>query len=322
MIPNANIYTDFAGLTKLRADVSNDANSQKNLREVAGQFEALFTQLVLKSMREAKLSDGLYDSDQEQQYLEMFDAQLALDLSKGSGLGLADMLVRQLAHGAGALAQDKANPGGVAEGASGPGAAQKWPGNGGAPTYCSQSQGCDVPGADSETNGLGRSPQAFVETLWPYARKAANSLGVAPRTLLAQAALETGWGKSVPCHPDGRSSHNVFGIKAETDWQGERVTVPTIEHENGVAVRRSSAFRSYASLEESFADYVRLLANDPRYRAAVEKTDDSATFAQALQQAGYATDPAYAQKIGAVLSGKTLDAAAAGLKVSSNGPLT
>lgn len=162
MIPNADIYTDFEGLTKLRADVSNGTNSQKNLREVAGQFEALFTQLVLKSMREAKLSDGLYDSDQEQQYLEMFDAQLALDLSKGSGLGLADMLVRQLGHGVGAAAQDKANPGGVAERPSGQGAAQKWPGNGGAQTYCSRSQGCDAPGADSETNGRGRS-QGFLQ---------------------------------------------------------------------------------------------------------------------------------------------------------------
>ncbi len=178
------------------------------------------------------------------------------------------------------------------------------------------------PGATRTMDGPGQSPQAFARSLWPHARKAAGRLGVAPEALLAQAALETGWGKSLPRHPDGRSSHNVFGIKAGPSWRGERVAVPTLEHEDGVAVRKRAEFRSYASLEEGFADYVRLLTSGPRYREALEKSGDSAVFMQALQRAGYATDPSYADKIGAVLNSEVLGTAVAALKISRNGPLT
>jgi flagellar protein FlgJ len=294
MIPNADIYTDFAGLTKLRADVRSDANSQKNLREVASQFEALFTKLILKNMREAKLSEGLFDSNQEDQYLDLFDSQLALHLSRGAGLGLSDMLVRQLSQGMGTATQDGGDAGRITE-------------------RSREGRAMDGPG---------QSPQAFAQSLWPPAQKAAGRLGVAPEALLAQAALETGWGKSLPRHPDGRSSHNVFGIKAGPSWRGERVAVPTLEHEDGVAVRKRAEFRSYASLEEGFDDYVRLLTNEPRYRQALEKSGDSAVFMQVLQRAGYATDPSYAEKIGAVLNSEALGTAVAALKISHNGPLT
>lgn len=305
MIPKTDIYTDFQGLAQLRADVRADGNSAAKLREVAGQFEALFTQMVLKNMREAKLADGLYASDQEEQYLGMFDAQLALQLSRGSGLGLKDMLVRQLGGAAGIVA-----PRDTEDSGRGVEPSREKPVAGNRPA--------DMPA----TEGPGRSPSAFASSLWPHARKAAGRLGVAPEVLVAQAALETGWGKSVPQHPDGRTSHNVFGIKAGPGWSGERVSVPTLEYEDGVAVRRPAEFRSYASLDECFADYARLLTNAPRYRQALEQSGDSARFAQALARAGFATDPAYAQKINAILDGGTLATSVAALKISSAGPLT
>jgi flagellar protein FlgJ len=119
MTSNADVYTDFQGLTKLRADVRADAKSQKNLQEVAGQFEALFTQMVLKNMREAKLADGIFGSEQEDQYLQMFDAQLALQLSKGSGLGLKEALIKQLSNSLGVVPpQDATSAGPATDGLS------------------------------------------------------------------------------------------------------------------------------------------------------------------------------------------------------------
>ena len=305
MIPKADIYTNFQGLAQLRADVRADGNSAAKLSEVAGQFEALFTQMVLKNMREAKLADGLFGSDQEEQYLGMFDAQLALQLSRGSGLGLKDMLVRQLGGAARIVApQDREDTGRGVEQSREKSAA----GN----------RQADMPAMD----GPGQSPSAFASSLWPHARKAAGHLGVAPEVLVAQAALETGWGKSVPRHPDGSTSHNVFGIKAGPGWSGERVSVPTLEYEGGVAVRRPAEFRSYASLDECFADYARLLTNAPRYRQALDQSGDGTHFAQALARAGFATDPAYAQKIEAILNGGALATSVTALKISSAGPLT
>lgn len=289
---SAEIYTDFQALAKLRAETRAEANSPENLRRVAGQFEALFMQMVLRSMREANLSEGLFGSDAEKHYQDMFDAQLTLKLAQGPGVGLAETLVRQLSRVA-----DMTQAGGVAD----------------RPAGSSDKQAVD---------GLGQSPEAFARGLWPHARQAAGDLGVAPEALIAQAALETGWGKSPIRHPDGRSSYNLFGVKAGAGWPGERVSVPTLEYENGVAVRGHAEFRAYGSLAEGFADYVRLLKEQPRYREALDQARDPAAFAQALQRAGYATDPAYAQKIEAILNRGGFSEAVAALKVSGERPLT
>jgi flagellar protein FlgJ len=134
----------------------------------------------------------------------------------------------------------------------------------------------------------------------PHAQKAAAALGVDPASLVAQAALETGWGKSVPCAADGSCSFNLFGIKAGTSWSGATVNVPTLEFEDGVAVRKVDRFRAYGSIGDSFMDYARLIANSPRYAGALGTGGDVAGFASALQAGGYATDPEYASKIEAV----------------------
>lgn len=290
MTPAADIYTDLSGLARLRAEARTDAHSPEALRKAASQFEALFIQMVLKGMREAKLADGLFENENNDHYRDMFDAQLSVSLSQGRGLGLADVIVRQLSQ-----------QGGVVAPVAGQTEPLKMP-----PTSAAE---------------IGRSPESFVQTLWPHAQQAAEKIGVNPRALLAQAALETGWGQGAIRHADGRNSHNVFNIKATPDWQGERVRVATTEYENGAAVPCTAEFRAYGSYAEAFADYARVLAQ-PRYAEARQQGTDAVAFGHALARAGYATDPAYGRKLASVLNGYALNAGLTALKVSGGGPLT
>lgn len=271
-----NTSFDFSGLASLR----NDARAQDPaaLKEAAKQFESLFTQMLLKSMRDANKGfgeDSLFGSQQGDFYQDMFDDQMAMHLSKGKGLGLADMLVQQLTRAGMVSSADET----AKTQAS-------------APTQ-------SISSADDQ-QPLAKSKADFVRTLWPHAQRAGSQLGVDPHALLAQAALETGWGKSVPSQSGGASSFNLFGIKAGSSWAGATTNVPTLEFEEGVAVRRVERFRSYASPADSFSDYAALISNNPRYANAVGVGGDVATFASALQEGGYATDPNYASKVVAV----------------------
>jgi flagellar protein FlgJ len=144
------------------------------------------------------------------------------------------------------------------------------------------------------------SPEDFVQQLWPCAEAAGRELGVDPTHLLAQAALETGWGKSLPCDASGSPSFNFFGIKAGADWTGDTVAQRTLEFQGGVPVPQVAQFRAYDSAQASFRDYVALLRDNPRYAAALNTGNDAKAFATALQRGGYATDPAYAQKIASI----------------------
>ena len=174
-----------------------------------------------------------------------------------------------------------------------------------------QATGAAVPAADAAAateaaaGFAPRSPEQFVAKIWHHAQAAARELGVDARALVAQAALETGWGRKQIQRGDGDSAHNLFGIKA-TGWKGERVSSGTHEYVNGVRVSEKAEFRAYASPAESFADYVRMLKNNPRYRQALQSGGDVRRFAQALQNAGYATDPSYAAKIAAIANGPTI----------------
>ncbi|MEA9606949.1 flagellar assembly peptidoglycan hydrolase FlgJ [Xanthomonas campestris pv. plantaginis] len=165
--------------------------------------------------------------------------------------------------------------------------------------------------ASSAAASLGeRTPEGFVAKIWTHAQKAARELGVDPRALVAQAALETGWGRRGI--GNGGDSNNLFGIKA-TGWNGAKVTTGTHEYVNGVKTTESADFRAYGSAEESFADYVRLLKNNSRYQTALQAGTDIKGFARGLQQAGYATDPGYAAKIAAIANGPTIDRAVAAI---------
>jgi peptidoglycan hydrolase FlgJ len=267
---NINFFADFQGLAALKNDAKEQAPAA--LKEAARQFESLFTQMLLKSMREANKSfgeDSLFGSDQGEMYQDMFDDQIAMQLSKGKGLGLADMLVRQLQGGVQGTGQTSAST-------------------------------PSAPAANRQP--LTASKDDFLRTLRPHAEQAARELGVDPNALLAQAALETGWGRSVPCNAQGECSFNLFGIKAGSQWSGATVNVPTLEFEDGIPVRKVERFRAYDSPADSFRDYAALIRDSSRYASARGAGDNVEAFATALQQGGYATDPLYAQKIAAVAS--------------------
>ena len=276
MTAPVNFYADFQGLASLKHDAK--AQDPGALKEVAKQFESLFTQMMLKSMRDANRSmgeDSMFGSEQADFYQDMFDDQLAVHLSKGKGLGLADMLLRQLAQSGG-----------------GPGTGDRGLG---VERSTAAPSGLQPPASSPQP--IASSREDFVQRMLPHAQKAAAALGVDAQTLVAQAALETGWGKSMPCNADGSCSFNLFGIKAGTSWSGETVAVPTLEFENGIAVRKVERFRAYASIGDSFMDYARLIGGSTRYADALGSGTDVASFATALQQGGYATDPEYANKI-------------------------
>jgi len=141
------------------------------------------------------------------------------------------------------------------------------------------------------------SAEQFVRQMSFQARQAGDQLGVDGKMLLAQAALESGWGTSVIGTKDGRSSHNLFNIKADKAWRGQKISVASLEYEKGRAVKKQSAFRAYGSYRESFQDYVRFIRDNPRYQKALQQAGNARQYMQALQQAGYATDPRYAEKV-------------------------
>jgi len=279
-VADASLYSDLSGLASLKREArAADPNA---LREVARQFESIFAKMMLSSMRAASFGDPLLGSDQHEFYQSLFDDQLSLELTKGRGLGLADLLVQQLTRAGLVSGTETAR----AEGAQSP---------------AEGARGASTTGtAARASTALADTPESFVRELWPCAQQAARELGVDARHLLAQAALETGWGQHVPCDAHGNPSFNLFGIKAGASWAGATVTVPTVEFEDGIPVRRHERFRAYDSIEHSFRDYVALLRENPRYAEALNTGSDTKAFANALQRGGYATDPAYAQKVAAI----------------------
>ena len=315
------------------ADASGKPDNAR-IHDVARKLEGQFAQMMIKCMREAGFGDSLFPGE-NQVFRDMYDQQIAKAMSEGRGLGLAPMIARQLG------ATDSSTPAVPATTAL---SAYKrlLPGNeadsmldaiagrgignsatrhdAGMPATITldtitvrPDAACDevesVASADPSKYAR-NTPERFVAEIWDHARQAAKELGVDPRALVAQAALETGWGKRQIRTGDGDSAHNLFGIKASGSWQGRAVTNSTREFVGGVAVRENAAFRAYRSVADSFADYVSLLRNTPRYAAAIGQSTARA-FASALQRAGYATDPQYAAKLTAIAEGPTLNRALA-----------
>lgn len=307
-IAQTDIYTDFQGLAGLRARAKD--NDRQALREVAGQFEALFVQMMMKSMRDASLGEGLLDSEAGDTYQGMFDRQIAIELSKGQGLGLAEMMVRQLSRGPEAAAP-------VSPAVQSP-APRFTPASG---ETAVQRSGDRPPALKAQADWRPASPAEFVNDLWPHARQAARRLGVGPEVLIAQAALETGWGQSMIRGADGRNSFNLFGIKADARWQGERVLTDTVEYRDGLMRKERAIFRAYDSPAESFADYADFIRSHPRYRLALERAADAGAYTRALQQAGYATDPDYASKIDRIIQSERLQEPLTTVKMRPPEPL-
>lgn len=342
------VYTDINSLTSLKAQAKTDRNGA--IKAAAKQFESMFLQMMLKQMRAASFGDPIFDSQASDTYRSMFDQQLALNLSERGSLGIAKLIERQLGatqevntvnpfnFNASGISRSFAP--GVPAAADGAPAYPEQPVPGTNTNVDTPRQGVLLPGIFSadelfpqtalekeheydETEELPlaaagkqtvyESPAQFVEDIWPHAQRAANELGIPTEAIVSQAALETGWGKHVMHRSEGGSSFNMFGIKADHRWHGDRVSVPTTEYRDGVVQRERASFRAYDSYEEAFADYVGFLKNSGRYDDALKNTNTADQFLSGLQAAGYATDPNYANKIGGILRSDTLAAARAGL---------
>jgi flagellar protein FlgJ len=298
----ANNYTDLKGL----ADLKKDSNSPQAIHALGQQVDALFLQMMLKSMREAGAEEGEPDSNAMGMYQDLYDKQISLTLSQHGGLGIGALLTRQLEAAAAARAQaagapsSAPKPTGVgAAGAVNPTAANPLP-----PPTTDARHGQSSPG---ETTA--HSASDFVDAVLPTIRAAATALGVSPLGLLAQAALETGWGRRMARTANGAPSLNLFGIKADPHWGGARATANTVEFSGGVATQKQTAFRAYGSIAESVRDFARLLAKSPRYADALSQGDNAQAYVKSIGQSGYATDPDYANKLNDILHGSTLRAA-------------
>jgi flagellar protein FlgJ len=312
---------DTKGLSALKQ--SAKAGSPEALKGAATQFEAMFINMMMKSMRDATPQDGMTDSQQTKMFTSMLDQQMSQNLAK-RGVGLANVLIRQLsAQGAGAqalaLGADQAPPGpfSMAE-AGGIEAPLKMPAAAGALKYGAQAAGVLRSGAAAAaagsralpaaaeparapSTGAGRTQaphvRAFQEKLGAQAEEAARTSGIPAKFMLGQAALESGWGKREIRQADGSASHNLFGIKAGPGWKGKVATAVTTEFVNGVPQTRLEKFRAYDSYADGFKDYAKLISTNPRYEQVLASAGDASSFAHGLQKAGYATDPLYAVKL-------------------------
>lgn len=300
---------DVQSLNQLRNKARNDEKG--SIHAVAQQFEALFTSMMLKSMRAAVPESDLTGSSETKMFQGMFDDQLSQNLASKHGLGIADMLERQLGR------SDLLKSGDL------PSTPRQlplhWqphaiPANRAAKAQNAATSALAAPQpAISSTAAAGKAatPLAdFVNSVIDQARSAAEAIGVAPHVLAAHAALETGWGKRKITDAAGNDSHNLFGIKAGKGWSGPVANVATTEYENGVAVKKMQQFRVYGSYSEAFDDYARLLKGNQRYEPALNRGSDAYGFAAALQNGGYATDPDYAGKLTRVAGSKALQRAA------------
>lgn len=329
MVISADISSKLAIDAKSIDDLNLMAkqNPDEALQKVAQQFEALFMNMLLKSMREATPKDGIFDSQQTQFFTQMYDQQLAQQIST-KGIGIADMMVKQLSRTNQSVepqtsisqtdailsaisSMQQSLP--VSDGHPDDKSLQLWsadriPANATIPSGKNDpvteisTLPAQIGAQQKKTSSLSEN---FIDRLLPHAKIASESTGIPPQYMLAQAALESGWGKHEIRHADNSPTYNLFGIKAGANWKGDVVETSTTEYINGVAQRSVEKFRAYSSYAEGFNDYAKLLMDNPRY-AKVLKSTDAATFANGLQRAGYATDPMYAEKLMRILNSEKL----------------
>ncbi len=309
---------DVQGFDAMRA--AANASPQQGVKAAAKQFDAVFTQMMLKSMRDATPSDGPLDSSDGAQFQSMMDQQLAQQMSN-KGIGVANAMIKQLTRAMGGDPNSTGGAngaGGIAsamQGLSGSGgsgnegnmamlsALGRAYGNASANGALGKGQGWD---ANSALTPPVRSSgddkvDAFVNKLANGAQQASASTGIPARFIVGQAALESGWGKREIMKADGSTSYNVFGIKATKDWTGKTVSTMTTEYVNGAPHRVVEKFRAYDSYEDAMADYANVLKSNPRYASVINGSRSAESFAQGMQRAGYATDPHYAKKLMSIM---------------------
>ena len=343
-LSNASQFLDLGGLDSLRVQAQRDEKG--TLKEAAKQFEGIFIQMLMKSMRDANAafkSDNPMNSQTTEFYEQMLDQQMSVDLSNKGMLGLAELMVQQLSP-----EDSPMTPASVLRGNTdykvNPNMFVEQPTKLDEDTLAliaSKEQiatSHQVVNTDSMTSTMPQqlasvlrgeqlasqasqagkslpqagviktkekgiavseftSPEHFISVLYPHAEKAAKSLGTSAEVLIAQSALETGWGQKVVRRNDGTMSHNLFNIKADKRWQGDKTSVNTLEFEKGIAVQQKADFRMYDNLEQSFSDFVSFIGQGERYQDARKVAAEPTQFIRALQKAGYATDPQYANKV-------------------------
>ena len=301
---------DVRSAQDLRSQFQKDP--KEGLKAAAQQFETLFLQMVMKSMRDATPQDGLLNSDQSRFYTGLLDQQMAQNMAgTGKGVGFAKLIEQQLGRNlaSGDAPVDLSAPANAAAdnlplAASDGRHLQFKPVPSNLPTSAAYQAGRAMAAAPTPSDVPATSTE-FVNRVWPHAVEASRSTGIPPQFLVAHAALETGWGKSEVRRADGSTSFNLFGIKAGKSWSGQTVDAKTTEYVDGQAQQSVEKFRAYGSYEESFRDYASLLRNNPRYGAVIG-SQDGTEFARRMQQAGYATDPMYADKLSRIINGPTL----------------
>lgn len=309
-VSNSPVYNDLNSI----ASIKNEKDQDQALKKVAKEFESIFVHLMLKNMRNANAAfekDSLFNSQESNFYRDMYDQQMSLSLSHGKGLGIAETLYRQLK---GQYASDDNQDKALDRSDFKVDATSRKPSLGVFEQLLAQKKSTidstqnddGVAPASSfaqldakvkDTNKTFESPLDFVEKLLPIAKNFAEKIQINPAMMLAQAALETGWGQHIISNKEGQSSFNLFNIKAHNGWAGEKIKVNTLEYVNGIAQKQNDFFRGYSNIEESLQDFIGFLQSNPRYENALSNTGDPRAFAAALQEAGYATDPKYADKL-------------------------
>jgi flagellar protein FlgJ len=280
------------------------AGSPEALKTAATQFEAMFINMMMKSMRDATPQDGPMDSQQTKTFTAMLDQQTSQNMAK-RGMGLADVLVRQLSSQAvNAQALAIGNDGVSNAGMPAPQSAQSLMATPGALAGKAAAAGPAAMSSGVTASGRAQSAHArsFQDKVGADAEAASAATGIPAKFMIGQAALESGWGKREIKNADGSSSHNLFGIKAGPGWKGKVATAVTTEYVNGVPQTKVEKFRAYDSYADSFKDYGNMLASNPRYEKVLASAGDAHKFAHGLQKAGYATDPHYAAKLSNIIS--------------------
>ncbi|PAJ75137.1 flagellar assembly peptidoglycan hydrolase FlgJ [Pseudoalteromonas sp. NBT06-2] len=322
-------YFDLNSLNDLRRDAtSSNGNDREALKKAAQHFEGIFMNMLMQSMRkanEAFESDSPMNSSATKFYEGMFDQQLTSNLSQSGSLGLADLIVQQLSpdyqsykpasilrsdavfNQTSSSEKDDVNNF-VLQNVK----AHSLPEKQSTPQWITdrfkQQQAEFLANKPQEKSPVERvesanfeTPNDFINAMWQFAKKAAEKINLDPAVMVAQAALETGWGKHIINQPSGSSSNNLFNIKVDHSWQGNSVKKSTLEFEDGVAVKKNAAFRAYETIEDSFNDFTNFLRTGARYKDTLSKSSDPERFLHSLQKAGYATDPNYAEKIISIL---------------------
>lgn len=295
---SSRIAADASSLNSLKQAARE--NTPESVKEAAKQFEALFVNMMLKSMRDATPKEGIFDNEHSRTFTGMLDQQLSQKIAN-RGLGLADMLAKQMQGGMNAGVSPESLD--LESGASKSVAVDEFALLRNMSRNASAASKAGVNSAIAPVQAdVPQNAREFTAQMQAHAEAASQDSGIPAHLMLGQAALESGWGKRQIIGSDGTASNNLFGIKAGANWKGKTVDAVTTEYINGVPQKRIEKFRAYDSYADSFRDFANLMQSNPRYNNVLENTGNAAAYSQALQDAGYATDPNYASKLKRVIA--------------------